>query len=423
MKKLLLAMLLLIGPSCQATTTVTGTLQNLGTGNITTGAFVRFWLRGCGGNQPRVGGTALIAPTQGGSYFFDLIANGSGQISGTLYSTRDATGLLGGDITCGTSTTSVWYGLQVFVNGKGGPEVPIHAKNGVALDISNITPISTTPVIAAPTGDSTYARLDGGNQPFTTGIQSPYFRTSTANPAQSGIFRLSSGDALAFRNNANGADISLAKFGAASGNFPADTLQYGSGLSNGIGSGFFSANSTTTAAAGILRLQTGDTACWRNNANSADACLSKNSSDNLVWPNSFAINGNILGTNASSNISILAQGSTSGTGQGINLTAQNGASSGGNGGQVNLTGGNANGTAQGGSINITPGTGGGGQPNGIVNITGSFYFFPSSFTNGTLGTPSNGAVVFCSDCTIANPCAGGGTGAIAKRLNGIWVCN
>jgi hypothetical protein len=35
----------------------------------------------------------------------------------------------------------------------------------------------------------------------------------------------------------------------------------------------------------------------------------------------------------------------------------------------------------------------------------------------------NGSVVYCSDCTIANPCAGAGTGAIAKRLNGAWVCN
>jgi hypothetical protein len=40
-----------------------------------------------------------------------------------------------------------------------------------------------------------------------------------------------------------------------------------------------------------------------------------------------------------------------------------------------------------------------------------------------LGSPSNGTVVYCSDCTIANPCASGGTGALAKRLNGVWVCN
>lgn len=40
-----------------------------------------------------------------------------------------------------------------------------------------------------------------------------------------------------------------------------------------------------------------------------------------------------------------------------------------------------------------------------------------------LGTPANGTLVYCSDCTIANPCAGSGTGALAKRLNGVWVCN
>src|SRR5205085_2230853 len=48
-------------------------------------------------------------------------------------------------------------------------------------------------------------------------------------------------------------------------------------------------------------------------------------------------------------------------------------------------------------------------------------FTPITFAN--LGTPSNGTVAYCSDCTIANPCAGSGTGAIAKRLNGAWVCN
>ncbi len=41
----------------------------------------------------------------------------------------------------------------------------------------------------------------------------------------------------------------------------------------------------------------------------------------------------------------------------------------------------------------------------------------------SLGTPANGTFCYCSDCTIANPCASAGTGAFAKRLNGVWVCN
>jgi hypothetical protein len=42
-------------------------------------------------------------------------------------------------------------------------------------------------------------------------VQSPAFETETANPAQSGIFRLADGDAIAWRNHANSADVSLSK--------------------------------------------------------------------------------------------------------------------------------------------------------------------------------------------------------------------
>ena len=47
----------------------------------------------------------------------------------------------------------------------------------------------------------------------------------------------------------------------------------------------------------------------------------------------------------------------------------------------------------------------------------------AGLTFATLSAPSNGTTTYCSDCTIANPCAGAGTGAFAKRLNGVWVCN
>jgi hypothetical protein len=42
---------------------------------------------------------------------------------------------------------------------------------------------------------------------------------------------------------------------------------------------------------------------------------------------------------------------------------------------------------------------------------------------GSLGTPADGTMTYCNDCNIANPCTGGGTGALAKRLAGAWVCN
>jgi hypothetical protein len=46
-----------------------------------------------------------------------------------------------------------------------------------------------------------------------------------------------------------------------------------------------------------------------------------------------------------------------------------------------------------------------------------------TFANIATVLTTNGDVGYCSDCTIANPCAGSGTGAIAKRLNGVSICN
>lgn len=59
-----------------------------------------------------------------------------------------------------------------------------------------------------------------------------------------------------------------------------------------------------------------------------------------------------------------------------------------------------------------------------IDLNGADQFNGQAFANlGVPATPPNGTLQYCSDCTIANPCAGGGTGAFAKRLNGVWVCN
>lgn len=42
-------------------------------------------------------------------------------------------------------------------------------------------------------------------------IEGPFFKTETANPANSGTFRLGDGDSIAWRNHANTADVSLSK--------------------------------------------------------------------------------------------------------------------------------------------------------------------------------------------------------------------
>lgn len=52
----------------------------------------------------------------------------------------------------------------------------------------------------------------------------------------------------------------------------------GSGVASSLVSG-----SPNPATGGIIRMATGDRICWRNAANSADLCVSKDSQDRLIW--------------------------------------------------------------------------------------------------------------------------------------------
>lgn len=47
----------------------------------------------------------------------------------------------------------------------------------------------------------------------------------------------------------------------------------------------------------------------------------------------------------------------------------------------------------------------------------------TAITFANLDAAADGSLMFCSDCTKADPCAGSGTGAFAKRQNGAWVCD
>ncbi|GAC1700202.1 MAG: hypothetical protein NVS9B4_01170 [Candidatus Acidiferrum sp.] len=38
-----------------------------------------------------------------------------------------------------------------------------------------------------------------------------------------------------------------------------------------------------------------------------------------------------------------------------------------------------------------------------------------------LGTPANGTILYCTDCTQTNPAGGSGTGALVRRVNGVWI--
>jgi hypothetical protein len=60
--------------------------------------------------------------------------------------------------------------------------------------------------------------------------------------------------------------------------------------------------------------------------------------------------------------------------------------------------------------------------NDIVNVdSGKFGITATTFAS--LGSADNGEQRFCSDCLPVNPCASGGNGAMAFRINGSWNCS
>jgi len=112
----------------------------------------------------------------------------------------------------------------------------------------------------------------------TGGIQGHFFQTDSATPALSGTLRLASNvDAIEWRNNANSGDVGISKNAS-------DFFNFGGA---GIQTAIFQTTTANVAASGQYRLASADSIGWRNNANNADLLLSKNSSDNLNWPNNI----------------------------------------------------------------------------------------------------------------------------------------
>lgn len=156
-------------------TTITGTIVDAGTNPVTSGTFVRFELEGTQGIQPMITGAGALAPGvgTGRGWFSDYFPNAStGIVSGSVYSSRDATGLLAGEITVNGNGLACWWRVSIYRNGKKTASVHVDAKNNTTLDIGNLTARTPTLVQAIPPStDLTYARLDGGNTPFTAIIQ------------------------------------------------------------------------------------------------------------------------------------------------------------------------------------------------------------------------------------------------------------
>jgi hypothetical protein len=97
--------------------------------------------------------------------------------------------------------------LTVVLNGSNFsiPE-PSDTGYGTALD-AYLKALATAFLPLGGGTNSLTAELDLG---ASFGLKSIYFKSSTVNPASAGQVRLAKTDSLKFRNNANGADLSLA---------------------------------------------------------------------------------------------------------------------------------------------------------------------------------------------------------------------
>lgn len=155
-----LALLCLAGFLCVAchdaeATTVTGNVQDLTTQPVSASTFVRFDLKNCGGNMPRIIGSTLLAPT---SKDFTPV---NGTISGTIVPNSS--------ITCDVQgntyyTVSVWNGGAKLYSRD-------FVVSGTSFNLNSATPLLSTPtsatlgaaVVTNPTADQTIVQPLGTN--------------------------------------------------------------------------------------------------------------------------------------------------------------------------------------------------------------------------------------------------------------------
>jgi hypothetical protein len=335
----IIGLLLGLAPRANAQTTVNLTVQDTPDNQTWNNGTWSAFLKVAAGQPPATGGFTII--TGGGS-----VANQSGTLSGT----GTASIALPANVNV-VPANSVWsfsvcpqatfpcFQQEVTVV-TSSPQTLTITPASIRINLQS-TP---APVVAYADGELIGASLGSEYFNVTAGERnclvvsgnsctswgSPTASTlvsSSANPAQTGVVRLASGDVIAWRNAANTGEALLAKSTAASGNIPVDTLNLSSdvGQSNVIGmtGAFFGNVLSTSAASGMFRLTSSDAIAWRNNANSADVSITKNSSDQFVFGGGGLLNPTLVGlTMNAGNASFNGGGILLGNTEVLNFTEQ-----------------------------------------------------------------------------------------------------
>lgn len=206
-----------------------------------------------------------------------------------------------------------------------------------------------------------------------------------------------------------------------------NTLTVGSGIS--LTNGFGVTTPASTGNTFDISLSTGNSTTSGTTGNLAvtvgTATSGGGGSVNLNAGNSSALGS---GGNITMQAGAAVSSGGAGTGRGGSITgnAGNNSVSGRQAGSISfLAGHNSTSSNQDGSITIS-------TPNNSIVLNNTSLCSACVQVTGTLsltattfallpGSPQNGMWLYCSDCTVATPTAGGGTGAFVGRRNGVWV--
>lgn len=371
-----------------------GCLSNNGSGTLS-------WAACSGGGSGLTVGTTTVTSGTGGRLMYETTGNVLGEIS-TL--TSDGTIVtLAATVTTGTGATS---GLNATANS-------LTTGNAFTFSSDSVTTGNVVRMVSTSTaaGSNTQTVLNvatsGANGTSTqTTYGAQFSNTHTGTSSTNVALGLSASGGTTNNALSVSAGVSL---------FPAGSS---SALAVAIGSqneGFYSSSGVKLRAFGQDRWSSGTSAF------SVFDAFSLGTGVNVVTMRGIAANSLIFG-GTSDVASPFAQ--TIGV-QNVVAGTSNTA-----GANWTLTGSRGTGTGNGGQIifQTAPAGSSGTSQNTLVTaftIAADGVIYPKTYTHANLPTPvsGDGGMVYCSDCTIASPCASGGTGALAKRLNGAWVCN
>lgn len=219
----------------------------------------------------------VVSPIQGLGSFQLFDSNGELATGGVIYSYQAGTSTQQATYTDSTGTilnpnpipfgsgarVSIWLVSADFYK-----FVACSQNDGASCAPSDVL-FSVDNVPGSPAGAS--------GSPFT-GI----FISGTIVPATTGILRLATADTICWRNSAGTSNLCLTKN-------TNDVLSWPAAFS----AANFVSVCTPAALTGAIELCDTDTINWRNHAATADLALSKDSSDNLNWPNGFNVGTNL----------------------------------------------------------------------------------------------------------------------------------